>query len=74
MSIYPKKKPEMLQLADNKVQAKMEGKERIYSRTDTAKIISMANNAKSKKDLVMLGRFVYKATKKQDSTAPEFTE
>jgi replication-associated recombination protein RarA len=75
--IYPgKKKPDMIQVAGNggEVQSLMEGKERIYSRSDTKRIIDLARAAKSNQDLVALGKFVFSATKKQDSRPPEFVE
>lgn len=75
--IYPTKKhPSMIQVVGNggPVQAGLEGKERIYSREDTKKIISMARAAKSNEDLVALGRFVLSATKIQDARPPEFVE
>jgi hypothetical protein len=76
MSIYPnrKKNAAMIQVAGNgsQVRAKMEGAERIYSRQDTKKIMTMAKKARSQKDIIALGKFVAEATQKQDSREPEF--
>jgi len=75
--IYPKnKKPEMVQLSGDtdKVEMLMQGKERIYSRDDTRRIIDLASKAKSVKDYLVLGKFVYDATKLQDSKAPQYTD
>lgn len=74
--IYPakKKKPEMIQMAGSNVRSQMEGKERIYSRSDTNKMIKLARKAKSEKDLIELGRFVAEATRMQDMRKPEFVE
>ncbi len=76
--IYPKqsKKPELIQLSgDNKtVEATLSGPQRIYSRTDTAKIIEMASKAETPRQLLELGRFVYDATKAQDKREPEYTD
>lgn len=52
----------------------LQGEERIYSIADTKKIVDLANNAESETDLVALGKFVYKATQKQDKRAPEYVE
>lgn len=72
MGIYKKKT--MIQMTGNagEAQAHMEGKERIYSREDTKKIITLARKAKTEKDFVELGKFVYDATRKQDSRKPQF--
>lgn len=72
--IYPKRNPEMIQVAGGKVQSLMKGQERIFSRSDTRKIIKMARTAKTNKDLIELGKFICDATKKQDSRKPEFTD
>lgn len=75
--IYPgKSKSKMVQVfgSGNKVQASLEGAERIYSRGDTKKIVSMAKSAKSDADLVSLGKFMVKATIKQDTRDPEYVD
>lgn len=66
---------DMIQLsADGRVETKMTGTQRIYSREDTKKMIEMAKACKTQGDLFRLGLFVYQATKIQDATEPEFTE
>lgn len=73
--IYPKRKASMAQLAGSgRPQAMMEGAERIYSREDTRRILKLARKATTNEDLYRLGRFVYDATKRQDSRPPEFTD
>lgn len=73
--IYPKRKATMAQLVGSgKIQALMEGSERIYSRKDTLKILQLARRATTNEDLYRLGKFVYDATKRQDSKPPEYTE
>lgn len=55
----------------SRVEAVLEGKERIYSQIDTRNIVRMTQNAASKEDLIELGRYVLEATKKQDSSSPD---
>jgi hypothetical protein len=73
--IYPgKKKASMVQITGDRgsVQTEMQGNERIYSQEDTKKIITLARNSKSKKDLIKLGEFICQATKRQDKKKPEY--
>lgn len=59
--------------SDGSVQAEMTGAQRIYSRKDTAQIVKMATEAKSQRDILALGKFVYDATKRQDAAEPQYT-
>lgn len=65
----------LLQLSEgNKIESVLMGSERIYSRGDTKRMMSLAKKANTKMDLFLLGKFVYDATKKQDSRPPEYVE
>ena len=57
---------------NGKTQFKMSGGERIYSIGDTAQLMFLAQNAKSFQDWVRLGRFLYRATKAQQSRKPQY--
>lgn len=73
--IYPKRKATMAQLVGSgRMQALMEGSERIYSRKDTKNILRLARKATTNEDLYRLGKYVYDATKRQDSRPPEFAD
>ena len=63
----------MIQKTGNtsKTEAKLEGQERIYSQGDTQAMVDQATNASSREDFIALGKFVYDATKMQDSRDPE---
>ncbi len=62
---------DMVQLSGNgRVEAPIEGAERIYSRKDAARIMALARKGKGG---TALGRFVYEATKRQDRQAPQYT-
>lgn len=71
----PKGEPKMVQISGTtgEVEAALYGKERIYSRQDTANIIERATNAKTTKDFISLGKYIYTKTKEQDSRPPEYT-
>ena len=56
------------------VEAVMRGKERIFSRPDTKRLIELAKKAKTSDDLFLLGEFLYDATKKQDSKPAEYVD
>lgn len=56
------------------VEAIIQGKERIYSRADTKRLMELAKKAKSEDDLFLLGKFFYDATKKQDSRPSEYVD
>ena len=73
MAMYPKGKMVQLSGKSGKVEAQLNGAERIYSRVDTEKIIKLAKSAKSRTDLIELGRVMMNATKTQDSKDPQFT-
>lgn len=56
------------------VETTLQGKERIYSREDTMAMVQMATSAQSTKQLMELGKFIYDATKKQDSNPIQYTD
>jgi len=56
------------------VEAILQGKERIYSRGDTKRLMELAKKAKTNNDFFLLGKFLYDATKKQDSRPPEYVD
>lgn len=56
------------------VEALLKGEERIYSRSDTKRLMELAKKAKNTKGFYLLGKFLYDATKKQDSRPPEYTD
>lgn len=58
---------------NGKPQMKLEGNERIFSRIDTRKIVSMAKKINTDQDLIKLGDYVAKVIYKQDYiNKPEF--
>lgn len=63
----------MIQKTGNtsQTEAKLVGQERIYSQGDTQAMVDQATNSSSREDFIALGKFVYDATKKQDSRDPE---
>jgi hypothetical protein len=56
------------------VEAILKGKERIYSRGDTKRLMELAKKAKTNDDYFLLGKFLVDATKKQDSRPPEYVD
>lgn len=52
-------------------EVELKGAERIYSQVDTQAMVNMATDAQTEADFIALGKFVYEATKKQDSRPPE---
>lgn len=56
------------------IEATLKGKERIYSRRDTNRLMQLAKKAKSLDDYFILGKFLYDATKKQDSRPTEYVD
>lgn len=54
------------------VQFQISGGERIYSKADTAQLIFLAQNAKTFKDWVRIGRFLHRATKAQQTRKPQY--
>lgn len=52
------------------VEAEVKGGERIFSRPDTKRIVTLVKAG----DDAALGRFVFQAIKRQDGREPEYTE
>lgn len=59
---------------NNNVESILKGQERIYSRGDTKRLMELANKEDHKDVYFQLGKFLYDATKKQDSRPAEFTD
>jgi hypothetical protein len=59
--------------SDN-VELILKGVERIFSRPDTKKLMELAKKATDSNGFYLLGKFLYDATKKQDSRPPETKE
>jgi hypothetical protein len=63
----------LFQTSEGKEPIPLQGEERVYSITDTKQMIKLSLDAKTDKDLIELGKFFCKATKKQDKRKPEYT-
>jgi hypothetical protein len=63
----------LFQISQGKEPIPLQGEERVYSITDTKQMIKLSLDAKTDKDLIELGKFFCKATKKQDKRKPEYT-
>jgi hypothetical protein len=70
----PQTNSKMVQKEGNEDSAHLKGKERIYSREATAKIVGMAMNANNIGAIRMLGEFVINETTRQDLRPTEYNE
>jgi hypothetical protein len=69
--IYPKSKMAQHN-PSGMVEANIHGGERIFSRIDTKQIVELSKSAKTDEDYKALGRFVFDAMRKQDSSPKEY--